>query len=398
MRLRLLHSVCFVFLILAGGFAAATENASSSRPRRRLNLPRQPFRYRDVELPAHVRAIAARFDNTPKENPISDHGATLGRVLFYDKTLSANGTVSCASCHRQPLAFTDGSRFSVGFDGRKVRRNSMSLVNVRYYRRGQMFWDERAESLEAQVLMPIENEVEMGHRLPALIEQLQKDPLYPPLFENAFGSETVTQSRVARALAQFVRSIASFHSKFDEGRAQVGNVLDAFPNFTAEENYGKLQFFGRAKCASCHLEDEQVARQRPEFDEVEVKTQDAFFYVMRPVVNGVDSEDTDIDEGVAEQTGRAADVGRFKVPSLRNIELTGPYMHDGRFHTLDQVIEHYNWSVKPHPNLDPRLADFAAHGLALPEREKVALTKFLLTLTDRRLLSDPKFADPFVNE
>ena len=165
------------------------------------------------------------------------------------------------------------------------------------------------------------------------------------------------------------------------------NVEEAFPNFTDEENYGKEQFFGRARCAECHLEDASQNANAPR--------QSVFFYLQSAAVNGVDSQEKDDDPGVGEITKEKTDVGKFKVPSLRNIELTGPYMHDGRFHTLDQVIEHYNWSVRPHPNIDPRLEDFAANGMALPEREKVALTKFLLTLTDHELLKDPRYSNPF---
>ena len=355
---------------------------------RAIRLPVTPYNYSEISLPEHVRAAAERFDNTPSDNPITDAGATLGRVLFYDRTLSANGTTSCATCHKQALAFTDDRKLSVGFEGIEVTRNSMSLINARYYRRGRFFWDERAATLEDQVLMPIENAVEMGHTLNKLTTQLQSDPLYPALFDSAFGSEQVTQDRIAKALAQFVRSIVSFRSKYDAGRVKVESPLDPFPNFTAQENLGKQQFFGRANCASCHLADTA--------NPPEGIRQSAFFFVDQPAVNGIDSETDTADAGVGEHTGRGSDVGRFKVPSLRNVELTGPYMHDGRFITLDSVIEHYNWSVRPHPNLDERLADFAANGLALPEVPKVALTAFLATLTDHSLLQDPKFSDPFV--
>ena len=357
--------------------------------RRALSLPAEPYNYARIALPDHVASVADRFDNTPGDNPITDHGATLGRVLFYDKTLSVNGSTSCASCHLQKFAFTDNKKRSIGFDGAQVRRNSMSLVNLRYYARGRFFWDERAASLEAQVLMPIENAVEMGHRLDDLVPQLQADPIYPPLFHNAFGDPNVTEDRIANALAQFVRSIVSFHSRYDIGRSQVDSVLEPFPNFTAQENYGKEQFFGRAKCADCHLPDERHPSSG--------KRQSAFFHLAKPTVNGVDSDSPTVDRGVGEHTGRSSDVGRFKASSLRNIELTSPYMHDGRFITLDQVVEHYNWSVRPHDNLDPLLEDFAANGLALPEVEKVALTQFLLTLSDHELTGDPKFSDPFTD-
>ena len=358
-------------------------------PRRQLTLPATPFRYADQALPRHVRQVAGHFDNTPESNPITDQGATLGRVLFYDPKLSANGSTSCSSCHSQRTAFTDARRFSQGFQGKEVDRNSMSLVNLRYYRPGKFFWDERADSLEEQVLMPIENPIEMGHELSALISQLQSDPIYPPLFNEAFGTSEVTKERLARALAQFIRSLVSVTSRFDQGRAEVNSVLDPFPNFTEQENYGKKQFFGRARCAECHL-PEMKETSRP-------ARQSAFFQLEGPLVNGIDSDSDQVDGGVGALTAKESDWGRFKATSLRNVVLTAPYMHDGRFRTLDQVIEHYNWSVKPHRNLDHRLKDFAANGLALPEVEKVALAAFLGTLTDPKFLNDPKFSDPFTH-
>ncbi|MEM7312667.1 MAG: cytochrome c peroxidase [Planctomycetota bacterium] len=381
--MKRIRQIIFVVTILQAAWVCADEP-------RRLNLPDQPFEYANVELPIHVRSVAKFFDNTPQDNPITNHGATLGRVLFYDKSLSVNGSVACASCHQQKLAFTDDRPLSRGFDDQPVSRNSMSLVNVRYYRNGRMFWDERADSLEAQVLQPIENKLEMGHQLTALVKQLANDPIYPPLFSNAFGDEKVTTKRISRSLAQFVRSIVSFQSKYDVGRAKVESHLDPFPNFTQSENLGKEQFFGRGKCASCHMEQpDDLAAKKTGY-------QSAFFFLFEPVVSGVVVDDPKSDPGVAEHSGKKTDVGKFKVPSLRNIALTAPYMHDGRFRLLDQVVEHYNWSVKPHPNLDERIQEFT-EGLALPEVEKNALGEFLLTLTDNQLINDKRFSDPFVS-
>jgi cytochrome c peroxidase len=264
----------------------------------------------------------------------------------------------------------------------------MGLVNLRFYRRGRFFWDERAIGLEKQVLMPIEDPIEMGHELPKLVLQLQRDPIYPPLFKLAFGDSKVSQERIAAALAQFVRSIVSFSSPYDIGLHQVKSPTENFPNFTDEENLGKQQFFGRALCAECHLPDHQDGETE----------QWVIFQMVEPGNNGIDRDGSDVDAGVATHSGRRQDRGKFKPSSLRNIDLTGPYMHDGRFVTVDQVIEHYNWSVNPHENLDPRLEDFAANGLALPEVPKVALAKFLSTLTDKKLLTDPKYSDPFVRD
>lgn len=339
-----------------------------------------------MDLPAATRHQLKPLDNTPPDNPITNDGATLGRVLFYDTQLSGNGTTSCATCHVQAYGFAEPRRTSIGFDGQAVTRNSMSLVNLRFYRRGRFFWDERASTLEQQVLQPIENPIEMGHQLPALVKQLQADPIYPPLFEKAFGKTQVTPQRIAKALAQFVRSIVSFRSRYDVGVAEAGSPLKDFTNFSDEENLGKQQFFGRARCAECHL---------PGFDDPD-QQQWHVFQLSQPTNNGIDRDDDErADPGLSAISERLQDRGKFKASTLRNIDRTGPYMHDGRFHTVDQVIEHYNWSVRPHKNLDPRLRDFAANGLALPEVPKVALAKFLSTLTDNDLLQDPKFSNPF---
>ena len=374
----LLAAICFLALCSAKPAARSQQPVAA----RELHLPAIPFRYSGSDVPEHIRRSVAPLDNTPRNNPITDPGATLGRVLFYDPSLSANGTTSCASCHQQRFAFTDGVKVSTGFDGRRVTRNSMSLVNLRFYKRGKFFWDERADSLEDQVLMPIENPIEMGHDLKSLTRQLSADPIYPPLFESAFGDSAVTSDRIAKALAQFIRAITSFRSRYDIGLAQVDSPRDPFPNFTAQENLGKEQFFGRGLCADCHLPDHE-------------KKQWVIFQLIRPGNNGIDSNLPGDDFGVGEETGKEADRGLFKPSSLRNLDVTGPYMHDGRFHTVDQVIEHYNWSVRPHENLDPRLDDFMANGMALPEVEKVALAKFLSTLTDQTLLTDERFSDPF---
>lgn len=411
------HSLIFSYILFSisiFGSSSAKETAGS----RNLRLPDQPYRYSELMIPAYAADAAQQFDNTPADNPITDHGATLGRVLFYDKTLSKNGTVSCASCHQQELAFTDDAPLSVGFNGRKADRNSMSLVNSRFYRRGKFFWDERAETLEQQVLMPIENPIEMGHTLDLLVDQLADDPIYQPLFISAFGDATITTDRIAKALAQFVRSIISFNSRYDQGRDQVKSVNEPFANFTEQENEGKRLFFGEARCATCHVDTGQPDDQSDRFDlDFSDNRQTAFFFMNRPVVNGIDTEPYeasattigvgngdlvstpgikfDADVGVGSISGMQHDIGRFKAPSLRCVDVTGPYMHDGRFRTIEAVVEHYNWSIRPHMNLDPRLQKLDNSGIALPQAKIDALVAFLKTLTDQSLLTDPKYSDPF---
>jgi cytochrome c peroxidase len=356
--------------------ARGAEDTPAVKPStaRTLRLPDTPYRYAGLDLPAHFRTPAARrFDTTPFDNPVTDHGATLGRVLFYDTRLSANNSVACGSCHVQEHSFTTPLRFSKGYEGKLLDRNAMSLVDLRYYPRGRYFWDERARSLEEQVLVPIQGKVEMGQDLGTLTETLTRDDKYPDLFRKAFGDRAVTRERIARALAQFLRSLVSYQSKYDECRALARSVRDDFPNFTAEENRGKSLFL--RDCASCHLPGGQ----------------DAHFSTERPFNNGLDADYKNSDGGVGDITLNASHLGLFKSPSLRNVEFTAPYMHDGRFATLEAVIDHYDRGVKLHPNLDGRLR----RRLNLNAAEKGALVAFLKTLSDRKFLTDPKFSDPF---
>jgi cytochrome c peroxidase len=353
----------------AGGAQSEPVRPSTERT---LRLPDTPFRYADIDLPAHFKApTARRFDDTPADNPLTDHGATLGRVLFYDTRLSANNTTSCRSCHVQKNAFVDPNRFSKGFEGKKTDRHAMSLVNLRHTVRGRFFWDERASTLEEAVLVPIQSKIEMGQDLTKLVEILAKDKHYPELFKKAFGDGEVTRERAAKALAQFVRSMVSYQSKYDEGLAKVASARDDFPNFTVQENRGKALF--TRHCAVCHLPG-----------------QDAHFSTITPANNGLDEDFKTADGGVGDVTLDARQIGLFKSPSLRNVERTAPYMHDGRFDTLEKVIDHYSKEVKPHPNLSPPM-----RRLNFTDSEKAALVAFLKTLTDQKFLTDPKFSDPF---
>ena len=343
-----------------------------------LNLPTNAFNYANVNIPNYFLANGtAQEDNTPNNNRITDNGATLGRVLFYDKQLSVNNTVSCASCHDQTKGFSDDATLSVGFNGGLTGRNSMGLANAKYYDNGRFFWDERASTLEEQVLLPIQDAVEMGLTLDELETKLQDDDYYSVLFRRAFGDETVTRRRVSLALAQFVRSMVSYESKYDAGLAQTNNPQANFSNFTASENLGKNLFFSnRTRCSDCHDTNSFVGD--------------------RARNNGLDAVLTDL--GVAGATGNNNDRGEFKVPSLRNIQLTAPYMHDGRFSTLEEVVEHYNSGVQNSQNLDNRLRQGnGVRRLNLNNQEKQGLVDFLIALTDANFIADEKFADPFLN-
>ena len=360
-------------------------------------LPAQPYRYSALKLPSYLDQTTLReTDNTPKENPLTDAGATLGRVLFYDQHLSVNNVIACASCHLQSRGFADPRQFSVGFNGGRTGRNAMGLVNIRFThvnrRRPGFFWDERAATLEDQVLMPIQDRVEMGMRLDDLETKLQTLPYYAPLFSAAFGNGKISADGIAKAVAQFMRSMASFDSKYDRAAEEAGgNHSHDFDRFSAEENFGKSLFIdgvdGVAEigCAHCHLPPT--------------------FGMAKSMNNGLDLVYTDQGLGARNLPKNdpftPSNDGKFKAPSLRNIELTAPYMHDGRFQTLHQVVEHYSSRVHPHPNVGlafngPVSDDLGTAGFRLSPEQSSALVAFLKTLTDHSFVSDPRFSDPFI--
>jgi len=344
------------------------------------SLPNTPYNYANIALPNYLSGpnLGGQL-NAPPSNPISDNGATLGRVLFYDGRLSKKSINSCASCHQQAFSFSDPAQFSTGFSGGLTTRNSMSLLNAGFYPNGHFFWDERAISAEAQASGPITNPVEMGMTMSALVTKLEAAGYYQPLFQKAFGTEVIDSARIVRAIAQFIRSMVSYRTQYDEGRAAFppnqnpGQVN--FANFTASENRGKQLFFGNAGCAQCHGTET--------------------FTSPGARNNGLDLVYTD--NGVGAVTGNPQQNGLFKSPSLRGIELSAPYMHDGRFATLEQVVEHYSTGVKNHPNLSPQLRtpNGTPRNLNLSSTQKADLVAFLKTLTDTGIATDLKYSNPF---
>jgi cytochrome c peroxidase len=374
-------------------------SAAQSPPR--FHLPATPFDYTAIQTPAGLPLpLPRRNDGAPAA--VVNARATLGRVLFYDPLLSRNWTRSCSSCHQQAHAFADGSAASLGFAGQRTRRNSMSLVNLAFHD-GHLFWDARAASLEAAVLLPIQNGVEMGMDLDDLVVRLAAQPDYAPLFSAAFGTAEVRTERIATALAAFVRAIVSLQSRYDEGLAAAGkDGVDAdFANFTPPENRGKRLFFGtpqtRARsCAACHVQSRGWGANF--IDPVSFDSEEC-------TNNGVDGGRRGDDPGFGGVHHDDRDRGKFRAPSLRNIGLTAPYMHDGRFKTLADVLKFYANRVHPHPNLDsalrpPTVADFASIvgptlGFPLSQVDRNDLLAFLETLTDRSILVDPRLGDPF---
>lgn len=351
-----------------------------------LHLPSIPYHYADVILPDFLSDFPGRReDNMPEDNVITDWGATLGRVLFYEKALSLNNTISCASCHHQENNFADPVAFSLGFDGVATTRNSMSLTNARYYEHKKFFWDERAATLEQQILFPIQDHIEMGLTIDEMISRLEDRPYYAFLFEKAFGDTNITPERVAKATAQFIRSIVSFTSKFDKaviasGITQSNLIKSPLVGLTDIENRGVDIFFNIYRgCTSCHSFGFQIAD--------------------LAMNNGLDNEFIDL--GVGGFTGNDHQMGKFKVPSLRNIAVSGPYMHDGRFESLEEVLEHYSSGIQYSPTLDVRFRGIGSGNttvrqMDLTEEEKEGLIAFLHTLTDEEFLRDEKFSDPFI--
>lgn len=385
--------------VLALGTVVAFEACQSDNvivAEKKLNLPAQTMRYADVQLPAHL-------GNTRMGDiGVTDNGATLGRVLFYDGKLSLNNQISCASCHKQAYGFSDITQYSKGFEGAVTTRNSMPIVNP--VLNSTLFWDSRANSIEDLALRPVKNHIEMGmESMEMLTKKLANTSYYPDLFEKAFGTREVTEERIQSAMSQFMRTIITGNSKYDQG------MTNMHANFTPLEKMGYDIFTSdKAKCSSCHME--------PTFAPIGGNSMVMFNgnvfndpngnFVIEPLPGGgmggspysqtLGTTNIGLDKVYADQ---GMGDGHFRIPSLRNIELTGPYMHDGRFKTLAEVVEHYNSGVQAHPKLDHKFRDVNGNPthLNLSEVEKQALVAFLKTLTDKQMCADVKYSNPFSN-
>lgn len=313
--------------------------------------------------------------NIPTDNPLTEQGIQLGRHLFFDPILSLDSTISCASCHLPELGFSDPKQFSLGVNDAIGTRNAMSLVNVGFYTRG-LFWDGRVETLEEQALLPIEDHLEMNDAWPNVLEKLRRHEDYPSMFRAAFGVEftdEITEDLAVKAIAQFERTLISGNSRYDKALRNEIFLEDI------EVNGQQLYFFELSQqaehpgCSHCHngplLTDN------------------------RYVNNGLDSVanlNSFKDKGRGEFTGRFGDNGKFRVPSLRNIALTAPYMHDGRFQTLEEVLDHYASGGHYAENIDANIRPFT-----LTEQEKKELIAFMNTFTDEEFVNNPNFKDPF---
>jgi len=321
----------------------------------------------DLDIPSYVVSYEPMGDMPiPDDNPMTVEGIYLGRKLFYDNNLSDDNTKSCASCHLQENGFTDPDQFSTGITGEMGGRNAMQVINAGWF--PTLFWDGRASSLEDQALGPVVNPVELNTTWPEVEVKIAADPLYPALFKMAFGSSDIDSMQIVKAIAQFERTLLSFNSKYDN------YFYGSFTGFNESEERGFDIYFSEVgDCIHCHS--------GPNLTDNEFRN------------NGLDTELTDL--GLADVTGLSTDEGKFKVPTLRNIEFTGPYMHDGRFETLEEVIEHYNSGVHTgSPNLDPEMANAAA-GLNLTDQQKEDLLNFLKTFSDEEFIYNPDFSNPF---
>ncbi|WP_452220621.1 cytochrome-c peroxidase [Lacinutrix salivirga] len=303
----------------------------------------------------------------PINNPQTVEGVALGKKLFFDTLLSGDNTISCASCHSPQNAFTDHSQFSVGIDGIAGTRNSMPLFNLAWNYNDRFTWDGKELGLEKQALEPVANPIEMHSDWDNVVNDLTNHSEYPILFDQAFGSTTITKELVAKALAQFQRTLISSNSKFDRyllGEAQLTpqelNGLDVFMDES------------RGDCFHCHGNPNNP-----------LWTDNSFHN------NGLDSSFSDL--GLGAVTGDPNDNGKFRSPSLRNLAYTAPYMHDGRFSTLDQVINHYSEGLQNSPTIDPLMKKIDEGGVQLTNQDKADLKAFLLSLSDPSFLNNPNF-------
>jgi cytochrome c peroxidase len=314
----------------------------------------------------------------PEDNPMTVEGVELGRHLFYEKRLSGDNTMACAACHLPANGFSDPNQYSVGIDGEQGNRNSMALINLGW--QNFFFWDGRSKTLEDQILEPVPNPIEMHQSWKDAVAKLNADVKYRNMFFRAFGEEGIDSTKVSKAMAQFLRTMISGSSKYDVMyKFENGYTLTAaeqaiLPTVTPEQwgGYDLFKSLSGADCFHCH--------------------NGPLMQVQKFSNNGLDLTFTDLGRGAV--TGNPNDNGKFKVPTLRNIALTAPYMHDGRFATLDEAIEHYSSGVHQSATIDP-LIEFAFQGgVQLDAGEKNLLKQFLLTLTDNEFINNPKFQDP----
>jgi len=328
----------------------------------------------NLEIPSHFPDMII-----PADNPMTVEGVELGRFLFYEKRLSGDNTQSCASCHLPSASFSDPNQYSTGIDGIQGTRHSMALVNLGW--EDFFFWDGRKTTLETQILEPVPNPIEMHQSWKRTVEKLNADVNYRNRFFKAFGEEGIDSTKATKAIAQFIRTLISGESKFDvmykyENNLSLNSSEQAILQTVDVEEWAGYDLFKSLNGADCfHCHNGPLMR------------------VKKFSNNGLMPNSVD-DRGRAGVTNNPLDNYKFKVPTLRNIALTAPYMHDGRFATLDEVIEHYSSGIHMSPTIDPLIEFGSQGGVQLDAQEKYLLKKFLLTLTDQKFVLNPNFQDP----
>ncbi len=373
-KLRLQYHLLITFSLFT--FLCCEKEPTPPQDDLLTHIEYNPIPY-EIEYPIYTQLIDNREVIIPKmpipeDNPLTTDGIELGRHLFYDNILSADNTMSCSSCHLPKGSFTDNLAVSLGIDGIAGKRSSMSLLNVGFYDNG-LFWDGRSQTLEDQALLPVEDEIELHNSWNVIVPKLKESELYKPLFRKAFGIKKVDEINkelAAKAIAQFERSIVSFESKFDQFLQ--GKVFLDDDELYGFEMYIDAPDVTDAQCAHCH--------------NLPLMTSNDYFN------NGLQEANTFddfADKGLGAITVSTQN-GFFRAPTLRNIELSAPYMHDGSLLTLDEVIEHYASGGKHSPSKDPLLDD-----IHLTEYDKQALKKFLLSLTDHKIINEERLQNPF---
>jgi len=343
----------------------------SSCKKNEVDLSITPYK---LEIPSHFPAMTI-----PADNPMTVEGVELGRRLFYDTRLSRDNSISCASCHSQENAFSDPNKFSIGVDGKVGTRQSMALVNLGW--QSAFFWDGRAETLEEQILHPVVDPLEMDQSWSAAIQKLQAVDAYKDEFYRVFKVVDFDSTHVSKAIAQFLRTLISGQAKYDVMYKYRNSLpLNSFEQnlytqITNEEWGGMDLFFSLTNGDCLHCHDDPLIEIPGMFSN-----------------NGMDDQYIDIGRMIV--TGNVSDEGKFKVPSLRNIEYTAPYMHDGRFANLDEVINHYSFGVIESATIDPMMEFSHQGGVQLDMQEHQLIRAFLKTFTDERFLNNPNFTDP----
>ena len=305
----------------------------------------------------------------PTNNPLTEEGVALGKKLFFDKILSGNGTQSCSTCHDPKKAFTDNKKFSDGINGNFGTRNSMPLFNLAWNFNERFTWDGKELSLERQALEPVRNPIEMHSKWKNIAEKLKNHSEYPTLFSQAFGTTNIDSTLVTKALSQFERTLISGNSKFDKHlRGEI--------TLTPQEQNGFDVFMDEAKgdCFHCHGSNNNPLWTDNKFHN-----------------NGLDATFSDLGFGAV--SGDPSDNGKFKSPSIRNLAFTAPYMHDGRFATIEEVINHYSEGLKQSSTIDPLMKKVSLGGVHLSTKDKADLKAFLLSLSDFDFIKNPNFKE-----